>query len=147
MSGHFLYDENEKLLNISKRHGFVHIFACHLFTSRCPRRRRCNCSLILKAAVLWHLLRNFFEEPSSSYFPYSVKAFSPHWWPPLLFQKTQECEDGMTSLFQIIMSILLPRAECLEYIPLHVFCLNRTVVWVYSVYSYSEIGSIERTLN
>ena len=35
----------------------------------------------------------------------------------LLFQKTRAGEDGMSSLFRITPSILLPRAECLEYIP------------------------------
>ena len=67
----------------------------------------------------------------------------------LLFKRTRQNEDGMTSLIRIIPSILLPRAECLEYIP----CipeleerLNQTVVWVYSVYSYSRLKSIERTL-
>ena len=70
----------------------------------------------------WTLTAKFYfffkSPPGACHFPFSVKAFfvtgHHHFW---LFQKMRECEDGMTSLFLIILSILPPGAECLEYIP------------------------------
>ena len=64
--------------------------------------------------------------------------------------KRPQGEGEVTSLFWIIPNILLPKAECLEYVPSIPESekrLNRTDIRGFSVYSFSGIKAIGRTPN